>query len=181
VNRRDFLGAAATVVFGSGACTPPVVRRVEATPIAPDPRGGVLVFVVERARYGPVFVGTTGILGACVTMTHFVTHLPPGRHFIVAHDDDSYDACEADVAPGAVYAISVEHGDGELELRPLVPGRDPIRRLLDETDRVELARSPTRRDAEEHARKVRLAHVRWANDSASKRAARTLGPAHAWR
>lgn len=141
----------------------------------------MLIFVAARARYGPVLVGTTAILGACVTLTHFVTHLPPGRHFIVAHDDDSYDACEADVAPGAIYAIEVEHGDGELELHPLVPGKDPIRRLLDETDRVELAQRPARRDIEEHARKVRLARLRWADYSASKRAARTLGPAHAWR
>jgi hypothetical protein len=180
VDRRAFLGAATSVFLG--ACASPVVRRVEASPFAPDPRGAVLVVVDGgRSRYGPVFVGTTAILGACVTLTHFVTRLPPGRHFIVAYDDDSYDACEADVAPGAIYALEVAHLDGELEVRPLVPGRDPIRRLLDETDRVELVRAPRRRDVEEHERKVRLARLRWADYSASKRAARALGPAHAWR
>lgn len=180
MERRAFLSGTTAILLG--ACAPPIVRRAEPRPIAPDPRGGVLV-VIEggRARYGPVFVGTTAILGACVMLTHFVTLLPPGRQLVVAYDDDSYDAAEAEIVPGAIYAIEVEHTEGELEIHPLVPGRDPIRRLLDETERVELARAPRRADIEAHERKVRLGHLRYNEYSASKRASRAIGPAHVWR
>jgi hypothetical protein len=191
VSRRALiaLGLIETCVAGVAGlvvgCSPPVVRRAAATPITSDPRGAILVVIdAGRARYGPVWVGAVGrgLLGACVAMTHFVVLVPPGRSLLVAHDDDSYDAAEADLAPGAIYSIEVNHNESELEIVPLVPGRDSIRRLLDETDRVELARTPRGGDLEEHERKARLAHRRYEVDySAAKRAKRAIGPSHAWR
>lgn len=181
--RGLMIGATSAAAASAPACSPSVVRRVENTPIVPDPRGGTLVVINGyRARYGPVFFGTSNeLLGACVTVTHFVTVLSPGPAFLVAYDDASYDAAEADIAPNAIYALEIEHTDSELQIRPLVPMRDPIRRLLDETDRVVLARGPNRRDLEEFARKVRLARIRYSDYAANKRAARALNASHAWR
>jgi len=176
IPRRGFLSAGLVLVT---SCSPAVVRPVPNTPITPDARGGLLVVVnAGRAHYGPVYIGSDRILGACVPMTHVVTLVAPGRQLIVVYDDESYDAAEVDLAPGGIYTIEIEHSEGELEIHPLIPGRDPIRRLLDD---VELARAPNQESISTFERKVRLGRLRYAEYPASKRAARAVGPASMWR
>ena len=191
MRRRAFVTGALGFLSGV-ACSDPVVRRAPAGPIGPDPRGGILVVIAPaRTRGGVIRVASVPIaggaaarpilLGACVASTHFVALVPPGPQLLIAYDDDDYDGAEAMIAPGAIYAVATDRDEGDLELRPLLPGEHSVRRLLDETDRVELARAPKKREVEAFERKVRLGRIRYAEYSAKKRAARAIGPAHAWR
>lgn len=185
--RRALLLAILSLVL---ACTPAIVRAVPKDPIAPSPAAATLVIIsAQRERHGPAWIADVAnvepvrMLGALEPWTHFVVQVPPGRHLLVAYDDDSYEAIEGDLAPGAIYALGFEHSGLDVVLRPLLPNStDSIRRLLDETTRVVLAEGePKADDLERMQKKVVLARYRYGRESDEKRARRFIRAEHAWR
>jgi hypothetical protein len=188
MERVERIFAIALVAVVLGACVPSVVRRVDGKPITADASLATLVVVhPPRTTAGPVWFvdaeeggAPPRIVGALETQSHFVVRLRPGRHLLVAYDDRSYDGVFAEVAPGQVYLLETyDPGGSELVVRPVDPYKENVRRMLDETDRVELLHPPSPSETETMQRKVELARFRVKSYGEAARRAHELGPAHA--
>jgi len=180
---------ALTAILCALSCTPAIVRAVPKDPIVPSPETATLVVISgQRERHGPAWIADVAgnapphMLGEVEPWTHFVVQVPAGRHMFVAYDDDSYEAIEGELAPGAIYSVGFEHSGLDVVLRPYVPNVDPIRRLLDETARVVLAEEQPKPDElDRMQKKVVLARYRYGRENDEKRARRFVRPEHAWR
>lgn len=166
------------------ACTPEVVQRLDSKPVVADASSATILFVhPPRTTSGPVWIADAPwgapptLLGALESRSHFVARVRPGRHMLVAYDDRSYDGLTGDLAPGAVYVVEAyDSGSTELTMRAIAPDREYVPRLLDETDRVELARRPRASDDETMKKKVQLARFRVTQYSGAAARAHRLLP-----
>jgi hypothetical protein len=190
VTRRIALFFLAALAAQTAGCNTSVVKRVGRGAIEATPGNATLIVIASpRAQYGPVWIGDAPgappefprLIGACVQSTYFVREVPAGRHIFVAFDDDSYDAAEGDLEAGQIYTLLVDHGMSELDLLAARPDKKAMRRMLDESDRVDLAGEPPKDEQEKLKKKAPLAKYRYAQYPERKRAERFLGPDHAWR
>jgi hypothetical protein len=186
LTRRSLIAGTTTLV----ACEAPIVRRVEEVPIAADASAATVVFITPYpSRYGVTWLAdvpwppasTPRPVGALLGACHAIVRVPPGRHFFFVYYDGTYDGTEGDLAAAAIYSVELDRSSGDIELHPQTPGKDSIRRQLDETTRVELARELSADELAELRHKAELARHRYDLLPPHKRSRRFIRSEHAWR